>query len=741
MHRNSRIKGDAGWRIRTPEDTKSQALNLAPLTTWLIPQNTFFKKSCTKNNFLEKSLSKKLSLYKKTESEKYLNQERVNKSMKEKIGLYLMLFILSVFALTSVSAFGISFEGEDPPVEPPAEEPPPAPVEQPPPEMPPEPPQDQPPMDQPPVDQPPMPPEGSPEEFHPQVPEGCNEVETAPGVFQVECDFEFDEPEFQEFDVKEEIENCDGKFEMVEGAPACIKEGKEGFSGVACPTAEEINQMKSSCQTEIKEFTDDKGCTAIMCVHNEFKEHYDEMIEEKYGDDPMKVQAIKCEKDGGIFVVMEEGPKCFMEAYDEVPTAEDLSELREEEMQDALERLEEFQQRIGEIGTKLERLKQGYTELGDTEGVQAVEYGIQKLIEIQLKISTIKSKLTGELTEEQRLQVLNDIQSLRRDLSKVTTAIATGTVPTIEEIESAVAEQFDRFYGSPFENEEEFKKFLEAEKDAMEIMHGCHNYSVENVKSFVPPDPEGFVTNVELFFDGTHCKVTLHTPEGKHAQYSLTEQGYKEFNDPSSFGNYSCTGDCDTLQQIFSGPHGGGGPEEACMEECVRKDCDKSMFECMYEKKEACEIECGLGPPEGEGPFGPGGEIDPFQGCIMVCVGENKRCEPGGSDPVCLACEEKCMAEYGPGIGYEHCLNEQQVMEKEQVCISQNMYGEMVESSTPDGRMCISDIVCKAYDPNEWGDDPMGGPPPGYGPTGQAILSNPTKVFEIIMNWVSGLFR
>lgn len=607
--------------------------------------------------------------------------------------------------------------------------------------------EEQPPMEgeeviAPPVEEPPKPMGPPPED----IPEGCHSVETGTGMFKVECNV-FEEPEFKEdfkdFGVKGEIEECKGKFEMVKGTPVCIKEGKEGFGPVVCPAAEEINQMKSSCNTKIEEFTDEKGCKAVMCVHEEFKERYDQKIDEKYGDDPVKAEAIKCEKDGGHFIFVKDKPRCIME-FNEIQVKEEkIKEMNQEKIKEAKEKMENFQEKIGEIGEKLEKLKEGYKELGETEGIKAAEYGIEKLGKVQLKISTIKSELSSEsLSEEEKVEILIDIQELRRDVSKVTKAVATGSVPTIEEIEAEVAKQMDRFYGSPFGSEEEFQKWVEAEKDAIEIIRGCDKYSAENVKSFVPPDPEGFVVKVDLYLEGTECIMTLHTKEGKKATYPVPEEDYKKFKAPKVFVNFSCTGDCDALNKIFTMHHGSGSPEELCMEECIQKDCDDSMFVCMEKNMEKCEEECGL-RGDGQGPF-VDGELDPFQGCVMVCAGD-RRCEPGGNDSVCIACEEKCMNEYGPGIGYEHCLTEEQLDAKEQQCMQNNQYGEMVESSIPEGGMCISDVICKDFDPSEWGDNPQGGPPPGYEgdyygpPTGGVIL--PEDVLSAVTEWLKRFLK
>ncbi|RLG16494.1 hypothetical protein DRN69_00680 [Candidatus Pacearchaeota archaeon] len=54
-----------------------------------------------------------------------------------------------------------------------------------------------------------------PEESEVKIPEGCKRIQTESGMFEIKCDFENEE--FEEFDIKEEIEECEGKFEIIEG--------------------------------------------------------------------------------------------------------------------------------------------------------------------------------------------------------------------------------------------------------------------------------------------------------------------------------------------------------------------------------------------------------------------------------------------------------------------------------------------------------------------------------------------
>ncbi|MFH1545200.1 MAG: hypothetical protein ABIE23_03890 [archaeon] len=630
--------------------------------------------------------------------------------------LILLLALLVLFS-------PISFSQEETPPEVPVEETPP-----------------EPPMEEAPVEE--APPEPPVEEVFGEevIPEGCHKVETGTGMSQLECDF--DKEEFEEFDVKEELNECDGKFELIEGKPTCIKEGESGFIGTQCPTQEELDAVKSSCNKKIEEFKDEKGCNAVMCVNEEFKKKYDEKINEMYGDDPLKAEAIKCQKDGGEFTLIKGEPQCIGKGLEPISIKGELGEMSAEELSKAAYKLDQFQKTVGEVEGKLGPIKEMYEGEGKTEEAEAIGYGIEKLGEVKAKINEIKSDLSsGWLTTEEREEIIIEIQSLRREVLDVTKVITSGKVPTLEEIEMAVAEQFDKFYGSPFGSEEEFQKWVEAEKDALETVRGCEKYK-ETEKSFVPPDPEGMIVLVTLKYSEEVCNMTLNSKEGLTATYSVPPEGYKEFKGPERLPEFSCTGDCDKINEVFS-MHVPEGPEEECMEDCVVRDCDGGTFECMGLNREKCELECGL-KKEGDGPFGPGGQIDPFQGCIMVCVGdEADQCGPGGSNPKCIECEEKCMQEYGPGIGYERCLSGEQVDSRESECITQGQYGEPVEEQVMD-TVCIVDIICKAYEPV--GDDPGSGPDnwePGHEPTGGFGLGGIPfgNLIEGIMNWMQGLFK
>lgn len=631
------------------------------------------------------------------------------------------------------AAYAIAQEGSE---QPPAETPP---AEQPPEEMPPA---EQPPEEIPPQEMPPMPPENVFGDV--QVPEGCAVAETGTGFAQMECGFE--KQDFQEFDVSDEMQECGGKFEIIAGAPVCTEKGSAGFMGTTCPSEQEIAEAKSNCSGKTEEMLDASGCQAVRCVHEQFKQEYDQRIEEKYGGS-IKAEALKCQRDMGKLSIVKGEPVCIAVESETILTEKEMQPITEQDLENASNKMEKLGQAIEKIAAKLEPLKEGFEEEGKTQEAETFSFGLQKLEGVKEKIEEIKAGLSdaSTLSEDERRAILVDLQEIRKTVSDITTGVIQGKIPTEEEMQEFVFKQFDEFYGSPFGSKEDFEKWVEKEKEATDIIKGCAGYSAEKPYSFVPPDPEAMVVLVDIFglVEGK-CKIRLHSKDGSIAEYLLPAETYTNWTGPELLSGLDCSGECGFMQNIFqlieSGK--GGSAEEVCMNQCIRKDCALGMFACMQQNREACELECGL-RKEGEGPF-VDGQLDPMQACVMMCIQGSgiERCGPGGTNPVCLQCEQQCISAYGPGIKYERCISGEQVEAKQAECAAQGKYGEPLEEFVAD-KTCITDIVCKEYE--QVGDNPGTGPgigEPGYNPpTGQAILGTVQDAFSKFFEWIGGWFK
>ena len=186
---------------------------------------------------------------------------------------------------------------------------------------------------------------------------------------------------------------------------------------------------------------------------------------------------------------------------------------------------------------------------------------------------------------------------------------------------------------------------------------------------------------------------------------------------------------------------------EACMQECVVVGCEEHDLDCQSSNMGRCEQECNMiGEPEAQ---------SEEEQCIRDCVAKvdpnimcrnSKEGEQGNS--ACQRCAEECAYLYsGP------CLNEEEVEEKEQECISkcEHCYGEPVmgpsgqtDSLTGETWDCIIDVECKDAS-GEFGDDAGSGEDSfeeGHESPGIVVSVGEAvgDVFEGIGNFFKGLF-
>ena len=170
---------------------------------------------------------------------------------------------------------------------------------------------------------------------------------------------------------------------------------------------------------------------------------------------------------------------------------------------------------------------------------------------------------------------------------------------------------------------------------------------------------------------------------------------------------------------------------EACMQECVVRGCEQYDFSCQRLNQNVCDDECGM---RGDAPDWE--DMDEEQRCISECVaaedpsiicGNSQEGETGGD--VCQRCASDCVYLYsGP------CLNDEEIIEKENECNSQceHCYGGPVEGPSGQGWDCIVDVECGDAS-SEFGDEPGEGP--GIGQEG--FVAN---IFEGIGNFFKGIF-
>jgi hypothetical protein len=213
----------------------------------------------------------------------------------------------------------------------------------------------------------------------------------------------------------------------------------------------------------------------------------------------------------------------------------------------------------------------------------------------------------------------------------------------------------------------------------------------------------------------------------------------------------------DGMQFDPSGPPTSMNADEQCVQDCVDRDCSAfnkesgstdmtqaemqanmaKYEECMSSKQTACDEECNMVQgPDLE-------DMGEEEKCISECVaaedstvicGSSQEGETGNA--LCQRCAEQCVHLYeGP------CLNDEQIIEKEDVCSAncEHCYGEPVEGPSGEGWDCIVDIKCGDASA-EFGDDSGEGPDSyeeGHEPSSNNVVS---ELFEGIAAFFGEIF-
>ena len=427
----------------------------------------------------------------------------------------------------------------------------------------------------------------------PEIPPGCTMETGETGISQINCPA--DAQEFKEFDVKPEIEKCDGKFEMIDGKPTCTKEGKGELTGIVCPSDAELSAVKSKCSGTTKEFSDPNGCKSAMCVNDGFDKKFEDAVNEKYPG--VKADAIICGKNNGQLVMVKGNAECI-ESFDEkLAIKEDVGEMGKGEVENAAEKVEGIENAIEKITLNMQKLELN----AEGKAAEVLKGNLEKLEEISAKITAMKDGLGTSLgmTEEQKISLITEMHSAQKGLSNVALGVAKGEVITdAAELESRY-KIYEEYYGRPF-TKEELEVNVEKEKSAMDKIKGCESYA-ETEGSFDPPDPENNITLAQLRLVTGKCEMTLSTKMGKKAKFTLSKETFRAFSGPNSIVAEPCEGDaCEFIKQMITQPHG-ETPEQVCTEKCIYRGCDLGPYSCQNKNLTKCEYECGL-KKEGEGP-------------------------------------------------------------------------------------------------------------------------------------------
>src|SRR3989344_4777114 len=253
------------------------------------------------------------------------------------------------------------------------------------------------------------------------VPPGCHVEKGEFGDF-VKCDKK--ESEFKDMEAK--CKSQGGRFNNVEGRHECLFDNQNdgGFFGAPkCPADEELKQHIDKCSSNEgtpEKFIDRNGCKIVSCGYGSSsgKGNF-----EGVSDDPRE-----CESRGGDFVLLKGESRCFTND-NQVRIKENLDEIEPTDLLKIALRLENILKSLEEIGDSFEDLKNFYEKRGDTEKAASFERALTKIDGAAARLDEIKFGLAekaGDITEEDRYQVIRDIKEIKNTMQDIAVDILTG---------------------------------------------------------------------------------------------------------------------------------------------------------------------------------------------------------------------------------------------------------------------------------------------------------------------------
>ena len=299
----------------------------------------------------------------------------------------------------------------------------------------------------------------------------------------------------------------DGSFE-------CSFEGQQGFfSGSQCLDGQQMKERIDRCKEsggQVEQFRDRNGCEAVSCRQQGFEFENEE--------DKIKGMSYGCESSGWQFTITDQGPRCIG-GEERFRISSELRPLDGVDLLRIALQLEETIQTFHEISDKLQGLSGYYDNRGDQEKAESFKIASSQLSGVINRLDEIRQGLAEKadsLTEQDRIEVLEDIKRVKSILKEVAITILTGKRAKTSSFEEGTQEfhdeQQDRDIFKAFQQCADFSEdspfTFSPERNIQVSLNGLDDQGRCIMKIMPPEFPEGMTmylpSEVYQFFNGPH---------------------------------------------------------------------------------------------------------------------------------------------------------------------------------------------------------------------------------------------
>jgi hypothetical protein len=365
-----------------------------------------------------------------------------------------------------------------------------------------------------------------------RIPEGCRLEESEFGSF-VTCEKQRD---FKLDDIERKCKEHGGNFHLGEFGPECIFEKSDNFFREAqCPDESFLREDANRCSQEggkPEKFRDDAGCPFVSCNYENFERERQEEFDRI--EDKKERFFKECEAKNGRPTILKGQPHCFT-PEEKVRIRDELKPLEATDLLKIALKLENVVQSLTIVGDNFKELQKFYDKRGDDKKAATFERAVSKIDGAIDRLDEIRNDIgerAGEITEEDRINVLRDIQHVKNLMQDIAVEILTG---------KSIRDKGD--YEEDYEGREE---------DFMEKIRHCDDFSRESQFSF-KPDEE---FDVSIYGDDGNCIMTINSDFTGEVKFTMPPKVYQFFRDPEQLfeGGVECSpkDNCEKMKRMLS---------------------------------------------------------------------------------------------------------------------------------------------------------------------------------------------